>query len=135
VLSTGVIGIAPLEQVADGLRVAAGRLRRRAAPTPRAIMTTDTRPKHCAVRFRAPAGMVTVGGIIGVGDDPSRHGHAAHRAHHRRDGRTGDAAPLLRRVADRSFNAISIDGDTSTKTPALLLASGARMDPSRDGAL
>jgi glutamate N-acetyltransferase/amino-acid N-acetyltransferase len=44
--------------------------------------------------------------------------------------------PLLRRVADRSFNAISIDGDTSTNDTALLLASGASgVDPSRDGAL
>jgi glutamate N-acetyltransferase/amino-acid N-acetyltransferase len=50
VLSTGVIGVPlPLEQVATGLREAAAHL----APdgglaAARAIMTTDTRPKHCA---------------------------------------------------------------------------------------
>src|SRR5439155_1691266 len=44
--------------------------------------------------------------------------------------------PLLRRVADRSFNAISVDGDTSTNDTTLLLAGGATgVDPSRDGAL
>ena len=44
--------------------------------------------------------------------------------------------PLLRRVADRSFNAISVDGDTSTNDTVLLLAGGASgVDPSRDGAL
>src|SRR5207253_3042707 len=65
VLSTGVIGTAlPLEQVANALRVAAGRLTPDGGPeAARAIMTTDTRPKHCAVRFETPAGMVTVGGI------------------------------------------------------------------------
>jgi len=39
-------------------------------------------------------------------------------------------------VADRSFNAISVDGDTSTNDTFLLLAGGASgVDPSRDGAL
>src|SRR6266480_2177251 len=33
--------------------------------------------------------------------------------------------PLLRRVADRSFNAISVDGDTSTNDTVLFLAGGA----------
>src|SRR2546429_364393 len=45
-------------------------------------------------------------------------------------------APLLRRVADRTFNAISVDGDTSTNDTALLLANGtAGVEPARDGAL
>ena len=44
--------------------------------------------------------------------------------------------PLLRRVADRSFNAISVDGDTSTNDTALLLANGVSgVDPGRDGAV
>ena len=44
--------------------------------------------------------------------------------------------PLLRRVGDRSFNAISVDGDTSTNDTALLLANGASgVDPGRDGAV
>src|SRR5439155_51202 len=62
VVSTGVIGVPlPLEQVAAGLRVAAGRLTPDGGPeAARAIMTTDTRPKHCAVRFETPAGIVTV---------------------------------------------------------------------------
>jgi glutamate N-acetyltransferase/amino-acid N-acetyltransferase len=61
VLSTGVIGVPlPLDQVAAGLREAAAHL------TPdgglaaaRAIMTTDTRPKHCAVRLDTPGGPIT----------------------------------------------------------------------------
>ena len=139
VLSTGVIGIPlPVEQVVDGLREAAGRL------TPdggleaaRAIMTTDTRPKHCAVRFETPAGIVTVGGIAkGAG---MIHPDMATLLAVLTTDAVGEPAglqPLLRRVADRSFNAISVDGDTSTNDTVLLLAGGASgVDPSRDGAL
>jgi len=50
--------------------------------------------------------------------------------------RPASLQPLLRRVADRSFNAISVDGDTSTNDTALLLANGASgVDPGRDGAV
>src|SRR5216117_3466046 len=139
VLSTGVIGVAlPLEQVANGLRVAAGRLTPDGGPeAARAIMTTDTRPKHCAVRFETPAGMVTVGGIAkGAG---MIHPDMATLLAVLTTDAVGEPAglqPLLRRVADRSFNAISVDGDTSTNDTVLLLAGGASgVDPSRDGAL
>src|SRR5205807_1277542 len=65
VLSTGVIGVPlPVEQVAAGLRTASGRLARDGGlEAARAIMTTDTRPKHYAVRVETPAGTITVGGI------------------------------------------------------------------------
>ena len=139
VLSTGVIGVAlPLEQVANGLRVAAGRLTPDGGPeAARAIMTTDTRPKHCAVRFETPAGMVTVGGIAkGAG---MIHPDMATLLAVLTTDAVGEPAglqPLLRRVVDRSFNAISVDGDTSTNDTVLLLAGGASgVDPSRDGAL
>jgi glutamate N-acetyltransferase/amino-acid N-acetyltransferase len=43
--------------------------------------------------------------------------------------------PFLKRVADRTFNAISVDGDTSTNDTVLLLANGlSGIDPARDGA-
>ena len=139
VLSTGVIGVPlPLERVADGLRVAAGRLTPEGgADAARAIMTTDTRPKLCAVRFETSAGMVTVGGIA-KGSGMIHPDMATLLAVLTTDavGEPATLQPLLRRIADRSFNAISIDGDTSTNDTALLLASGASgVDPSRDGAL
>ncbi|HZH81042.1 MAG TPA: bifunctional glutamate N-acetyltransferase/amino-acid acetyltransferase ArgJ [Gemmatimonadales bacterium] len=139
VLSTGVIGVPlPLEQITEGLRSAAGRL----APdggldAARAIMTTDTRPKHCAVRFETPTGMVTVGGIA-KGAGMIHPDMATLLAVLTTDalGEPATLQPLLRRVADRSFNAISVDGDTSTNDSVLLLASGASgVDPSRDGAV
>src|SRR5437016_13283133 len=139
VLSTGVIGTAlPLEQVANALRVAAGRLTPDGGPeAARAIMTTDTRPKHCAVRFETPAGLVTVGGIA-KGAGMIHPDMATLLAVVTTDAVAEPASlqPLLRRVADHSFNAISVDGDTSTNDTALLLANGASgVDPARDGAM
>jgi len=139
VLSTGVIGVPlPLEQIEGGLRAAAGSLAADGGlHAARAIMTTDTRPKHCAVRFETPAGMITVGGIAkGAG---MIHPDMATLLAVLTTDAAGEPAtlqPLLRRVADRSFNAISVDGDTSTNDSVLLLANGASgVDPSRDGAV
>src|SRR6058998_2151651 len=139
VLSTGVIGVPlPGPQVADGLRDAAARLTPEGGvDAARAIMTTDTRPKHCAVRFETPNGIVTVGGIAkGAG---MIHPDMATLLAVLTTDAAGEPAtlhPLLKRVADRSFNAISVDGDTSTNDTVLLLANGASgVDPSRDGAV
>jgi glutamate N-acetyltransferase/amino-acid N-acetyltransferase len=139
VLSTGVIGVPlPVDRVAAGLREAAGRLSAEGgSDAARAIMTTDTRPKLCAVRVDTPAGSITVGGIAkGAG---MIHPDLATLLGVLTTDAAADAAtlaPLLRRVADRTFNAISVDGDTSTNDTVLLLANGASgIDPFRDGAL
>ena len=139
VLSTGVIGVPlPVDQIAAGLRAAAARLSADGGPdVARAIMTTDTRPKHCAVRIDTPAGAILVGGIAkGAGmihpDLATLLGVLTTDA----AGEAAILAPMLRRVADRTFNAISVDGDTSTNDTVLLLANGAAgIDPSHDGAL
>lgn len=138
VLSTGVIGVPlPVELVAAGLREAAGRLSPHGGPeAARAIMTTDTRPKHCAARVETSAGAVTVGGIA-KGAGMIHPDMATLLALLTTDAVAEPAtlAPLLKRVADRTFNAISVDGDTSTNDTALLLANGASgVDPARDGA-
>src|SRR5216117_809135 len=139
VLSTGVIGVPlPVSRVAEGLRAAAARLGPEGgADAARAIMTTDTRPKHCAVQFETPAGMVTVGGIA-KGAGMIHPEMATLLAVLTTDAVAEPAAlqPLFRRVVDRTFNAISVDGDTSTNDTALLLANGASgVDPARDGTL
>src|SRR6185503_6268571 len=139
VLSTGVIGVPlPLERVASGLRDAAGRLAPQGgADLAKAIMTTDTRPKSCAVRIETPTRPITVGGVA-KGAGMIHPDMATLLSIITTDAVCEPAtlAPLLRRVADRTFNAISIDGDTSTNDTVLLLANGASgIDPSRDGAL
>lgn len=145
VLSTGVIGVPlPVASIAQGLREAAARLADGGggagggggADAARAIMTTDTRPKHCAVRFETPGGMITVGGIAkGAG---MIHPDMATLLAVLTTDAAGEPAtlqPLLRRVADHTFNAISVDGDTSTNDTVFLLANGASgVDPARDAA-
>lgn len=139
VLSTGVIGVPlPVDQVAGGLRAAAARLSPQGGPElATAIMTTDTRPKTCAVRFDTPGRPITVGGVA-KGAGMIHPDMATLLAVLTTDaaGEPASLAPLLRRVADRTFNAISVDGDTSTNDTVLLLANGASgVDPARDGAL
>ena len=139
VLSTGVIGVPlPVAQVAEGLRQAAARLSPSGGiEAARAIMTTDTRPKHCAVRLDTPNGAITVGGIA-KGSGMIHPDMATLLAVMTTDAIAEPAslAPLLHRVVDRTFNAISVDGDTSTNDTVLLLAGGASgIDPARDGAL
>jgi len=138
VLSTGVIGVPlPLEKVEHGLRQAATKLSPAGgADAARAIMTTDTRPKHCAVRLETPGGPITIGGIAkGAGmihpDMATLLGVLTTDA----VSEPGVLQPFWKRVADRTFNSISVDGDTSTNDTVLLLANGhAGVDPSRDGA-
>jgi glutamate N-acetyltransferase/amino-acid N-acetyltransferase len=139
VLSTGVIGVPlPVPQVAEGLRQAAARLSPAGGlEAARAIMTTDTRAKHCAVRMDTPNGAITVGGIA-KGSGMIHPDLATLLAVLTTDAMAEPAAlaPLLHRVVDRTFNAISVDGDTSTNDTVLLLAGGASgVDPARDGAL
>ena len=139
VLSTGVIGVPlPVDKVSRGLTEAAGRLSPSGGlEAARAIMTTDTRAKHCAARIDTPAGPITVGGIAkGAGmihpDMATLLGVLTTDARLE----AAELTPILRRVADRSFNAISVDGDTSTNDTVLFLANGVSgIDPTRDPGL
>ena len=128
VASTGVIGVQlDLDRLRRGAGEAAKALSRAAhADAARAIMTTDKAPKSAAVSVTTPAGTFRVGGMAkGAGMiEP----HMATMLGFL----TTDAivsAPLLQRAlreaADVTFNAITIDGDTSTNDTVFLLASGA----------
>jgi glutamate N-acetyltransferase/amino-acid N-acetyltransferase len=140
VLSTGVIGVPlPVDKVAAGLRQASARLSPAGGTeAARAIMTTDTRPKHCAVRLETPGGgAITIGGIAkGAGmihpDMATLLGVITTDA----VSEPGVLGPFLKRVVDHTFNAISVDGDTSTNDTVLLLANGASgLDPAREGGM
>src|SRR5467141_1289214 len=102
----------------------------------RAIMTTDTRPKHCAVRLETPGGPIIIGGMA-KGAGMIHPDMATLLAVITTDAvsEPGTLRPFWKRVVDLTFNAISVDGDTSTNDTALFLANGhAGIDPSRDGA-
>ncbi len=122
VASTGVIGRPyPMDRIRSyfgGLELAATATFDDAAA---AIMTTDTHPKL----VRAKAGAATVVGIAkGVGMiEPDMATMLAFLFTDAQvDAATLDA--LFRRVVDRTFNAVSIDTDTSTSDTAVILANG-----------
>ncbi|MHB1006315.1 MAG: bifunctional glutamate N-acetyltransferase/amino-acid acetyltransferase ArgJ [Chloroflexota bacterium] len=125
VASTGVIGVRmPMEKVRAGVA--------QVTPTAdgghdaaRGIMTTDTRPKEIALAFSvgditaSVAGMCKGSGMI----HPNMGTMLAFI--------TTDAAvdpafldAALRYAVDRSFNMVTVDGDTSTNDTVLVLANG-----------
>lgn len=128
VASTGVIGVSlDLKKIVRGLGVAASALGRdRHLDAARAIMTTDLGPKEHAVRVESAEGVFHVGGMAkGAGMiEPMLATMLAFV--------TTDAAvepPALKRaIADAcrdTFNAITVDGDSSTNDCLIALASGA----------
>ena len=125
VCSTGVIGRPlPMERIRDGIP----RIELRpdgGAQLARAIMTTDTRPKHYAASVAVDGRRYTVGGI-------AKGSGMIHPDMATMFGFLTTDAPLtpdfcdvvLRRVVDRTFNMVSVDNDTSTSDTVLLLANG-----------
>ncbi|NUT30269.1 MAG: bifunctional glutamate N-acetyltransferase/amino-acid acetyltransferase ArgJ [Streptomyces sp.] len=123
IASTGVIGRQyPMQSIRDHLKTLAlpfpdGGFDRAA----RAIMTTDTRPKEVRVRV---GGATLVGIAKGVGMlEPDM---ATLLTFFATDARLDPAEQdrIFRRVMDRTFNAVSIDTDTSTSDTAALFANG-----------
>jgi glutamate N-acetyltransferase/amino-acid N-acetyltransferase len=126
--STGVImEPLPAERIVAGIPAALADLRAANwAAAAEAIMTTDTVPKAVSRRVRLSGGTATVSGIAkGAGmirpDMATMLGYVATDA--KVEART--LAALVRRAADRSFNCVTVDGDTSTNDAFMLIASGA----------
>jgi glutamate N-acetyltransferase/amino-acid N-acetyltransferase len=95
-------------------------------------MTTDTRPKERAVSTRLADGrLVRVGGMAkGAG---MIHPQMATMLAFLSTDAPIDAAALgnlLRPVVERTFNQVSVDGDTSTNDSVFVLANGAAGGPS-----
>ncbi len=135
VCSTGVIGVPlPLDKVLRGVPVVARHRRpsaRSFAELSLAICTTDTRPKTAASSFRMNGKRVHfVGCAKGAG--MIHPNMATMLAFVITDAAItpGLLQKTLREVTSRTFNAISIDGDTSTNDTLLILANGAAEAPS-----
>ena len=125
--STGVIGeLLPIDRLVAGLQPALADL----APdhwlrAAEGIMTTDTRPKGASKTLSIGDKTITITGISkGAGMiKPSMAtmlGFVATDAHVAQQ----DLQALLQRVVDKSFNRITIDGDTSTNDACMLAATG-----------
>jgi glutamate N-acetyltransferase / amino-acid N-acetyltransferase len=134
VCSTGVIGVTlPLEKILRALPVLARHRRpsaRSFAELSLAICTTDTRPKTASSSFKMGGKRIHfVGCAKGAGMiHPNMATMLAFVI--------SDAAiapgllqKTLRDVTSRTFNAISIDGDTSTNDTLLVLANGSAGAP------
>jgi glutamate N-acetyltransferase/amino-acid N-acetyltransferase len=127
--STGIIGVplpaakikAALPGLARGL--AGGEAALRAFG--RGIMTTDLRPKLASAGFKLRGRTVSLAGVVkGAG---MIHPNMATMLGYIFTDAAACPAELrahLKAAADISFNAISVDGDTSTNDTVLLLASG-----------
>ena len=141
-LSTGMIGTRlPVDRLRRPIIDLAGSL----AATDAAlsalaeqICTTDSRPKSASVRVElsgaAPGGPVTVAGIAkGVGMIHPRM--ATMLAVLLTDARVEPAMlqAMLVPIVERTWNQLTVDGDTSTNDTVFLLASGAQGGPIEAG--
>ncbi len=128
ICSTGVIGQRlPAERISAAVPAAVQALSADPAAFAQAILTTDTHPKiaRSSVGPAAALGVAKGAGMI----QPKMATMLAFVA---TDAVVADAAALrasLRRVADRTFNRVTVDGDTSTNDTLLVLANGAAGGP------
>jgi glutamate N-acetyltransferase/amino-acid N-acetyltransferase len=126
--STGVImEPLPVERVAAGLPAclaAEGEDNWLAAAE--AIMTTDTLPKAASRRIKVASGEVTVTGIA-KGAGMIHPNMATMLGFIATDARLAlpAARAMATHAAQRSFNCITVDGDTSTNDALMLIATGA----------
>jgi glutamate N-acetyltransferase/amino-acid N-acetyltransferase len=128
VASTGVIGVGlDMSKVASGIRSASASLvRGKGAEAARAIMTTDPFPKEYAVTVETARGTFTIGGTA-KGSGMIEPNMATMLGFLTTDAQV-PAAMLQRALVEsarETFNAITVDGDTSTNDCLFLLASGA----------
>ena len=130
--STGIIGVPlPMDKIKRGIAVAAAALSPdRLQDAVEAIMTTDNGPKTAASRCRIGGRTVHVAGMA-KGAGMIAPNMATMLCYVLTDADVAPAAlrPMMRRAADRTFHAITVDGDTSTNDTLLCLANGVAGNP------
>jgi glutamate N-acetyltransferase / amino-acid N-acetyltransferase len=127
VASTGVIGVhLPMDRISSGISAVSGELGEGGEGFAESILTTDTRSKEAVARVEIGGRTITVGGTAkGSGMIHPNMGTMLAFL-------TTDAAveksclqQTLSRVTDRTFNRVTVDGDTSPSDMALQMANGA----------
>ena len=128
VSSTGVIGrYLPMATIKTGIAEACRRLSADGGvDAARAIMTTDTVPKTAQVEVDIGGLPVRVGGMC-KGSGMIHPNMATLLAFITTDAavEAGLIGKLVTSIADRSFNQVTVDGDSSTNDTFLILANGA----------
>ena len=128
VASTGVIGVAlPMDKLRAGIPAAFAALSATQGPqAAQAIMTTDPFPKEASATLMIGGRTVTIGGMA-KGSGMIEPMMATMLGFITTDAAV--AQPLLHRalveVVDDTFNAITVDGDSSTNDTVMVLANGA----------
>ncbi|OIO67294.1 MAG: bifunctional ornithine acetyltransferase/N-acetylglutamate synthase [Zetaproteobacteria bacterium CG1_02_53_45] len=125
--STGVIGTPfPIERIRDGMHEASESLHDdNWEAAAHAIRTTDTFPKWSSAQVQIDGKTYTLTGIA-KGSGMIHPNMATMLGFVATDApvAAADLKTMLKRVANRSFNCISVDGDTSTNDTLYLLSSG-----------
>ena len=131
VSSTGVIGVhLPVQKIRTGIEeITLGSDAENGAAAARGIMTTDMWPKHAGAQVRLHDGTtITIGGMSkGAG---MIHPNMATMLAYLNTDAALDPTWMrltLKAVTDASFNAITVDGDSSTNDTVLLFANGMAM--------
>ncbi len=139
VASTGVIGAPlPMERIKPGLAAMARDLASTSKPrglagledAARAIMTTDTFPKYAARSFKLDGKEVRVAAVA-KGSGMIHPNMATMLCFIITDLKIGknELNRALKDSVEKSFNRISVDGDTSTSDTVLIMANGLAGNP------
>jgi glutamate N-acetyltransferase/amino-acid N-acetyltransferase len=131
VSSTGVIGVPlPDDRITDALPQTLAGSEVDWETAARAIMTTDTFPKGSARTARIGKATVNIVGII-KGSGMIAPNMGTMLGYVFTDAKLPAAVlrSLLRPAADRTFNSITVDSDTSTSDTVLLVATGQAEHP------
>jgi glutamate N-acetyltransferase/amino-acid N-acetyltransferase len=132
VSSTGVIGrYLPMAAIKTGITEACAQLSPDGGElAARAIMTTDTVPKTAQLEVDIAGTTIRVGGMCkGSGMIHPNMGTLLAYITTDANVESGLMAKLVKPIADRSFNQVTIDGDSSTNDTFLMLANGAAGNP------
>ncbi len=125
--STGVIGVPlPIECLKQKIPNLIAKLRKGGGThSAQAILTTDTRPKEIAFQHRIAGKLITIGGMA-KGSGMIHPNMATMLAYLTSDVVISQSLlqKTLQQVTDRTFNCISVDGETSTNDTVLCLANG-----------
>ncbi len=127
IMSTGIIGPQlPMSKITKGIHNAVNNLNDNGGiDGAKAIMTTDTIPKYFAVNIKLPEGTISIGAIA-KGSGMIHPNMATMLGCITTDAciEASRLQSMLKIAVNKSFNKISIDGDTSTSDTVLLLANG-----------
>lgn len=125
--STGVIGeYLPMKNIQQGIQMTAADLSPDAwMSVATAIMTTDTMPKAISKQFMLDGDTVTITGIA-KGSGMICPNMATMLAFVVTDAKVGQdfLQQCLKKAVNKSFNSITVDGDTSTNDACVLVATG-----------